>query len=94
MTPTNVLKASIKVCMFDQYGTIVDMQTGLTEIAGPYLESKGWKGNPNYRIPRLDRPPRRRERKRIRGNSLVDVVTEKFHQDLRQLRPCTTVACR
>jgi hypothetical protein len=23
------------------------MQTGLTEIAGPYLESKGWKGNPN-----------------------------------------------
>jgi 2-haloacid dehalogenase len=47
MTPTNVLKASIKVCMFDQYGTIVDMQTGLTEIAGPYLESKGWKGNPN-----------------------------------------------
>jgi 2-haloacid dehalogenase len=28
MTPTNVLKASIKVCMFDQYGTIVDMQTG------------------------------------------------------------------
>jgi hypothetical protein len=47
MTPTKVLKASIKVCMFDQYGTIVDMQTGLTEIAGPYLESKGWKGNPN-----------------------------------------------
>jgi 2-haloacid dehalogenase len=47
MTPTNVLKASIKFCMFDQYGTIVDMQTGLTEIAGPYLESKGWKGNPN-----------------------------------------------
>lgn len=47
MMPINILKASIKVCMFDQYGTIVDMQTGLTEIAGPYLESKGWKGNPN-----------------------------------------------
>jgi hypothetical protein len=32
MTPTNVFKASIKVCMFDQYGTIVDMQAGLTEL--------------------------------------------------------------
>ena len=47
MTPTNVLKTSIKVCMFDQYGTIVDMQAGLTELARPYLELKGWKGNPN-----------------------------------------------
>jgi hypothetical protein len=47
MEVADVLKASIKVCMFDQYGTIVDMQTGLTEIARPYLESKGWKGNPN-----------------------------------------------
>jgi 2-haloacid dehalogenase len=43
MEVADVLKASIKVCMFDQYGTIVDMQTGLTEIAKPYLESKGWK---------------------------------------------------
>jgi hypothetical protein len=24
------LKAKIKVCMFDQYGTVVDMQKGLT----------------------------------------------------------------
>ena len=43
MEVADVLKASVKVCMFDQYGTIVDMQTGLTEIAKPYLESKGWK---------------------------------------------------
>src|SRR5258707_3160116 len=47
MEVVDVLKNSIKVCMFDQYGTIVDMQTGLTEIAKPFLESKGWKGNPN-----------------------------------------------
>jgi hypothetical protein len=25
------LRARIQVCMFDQYGTVVDMQTGLTE---------------------------------------------------------------
>ena len=27
----DALKATIKVCMFDQYGTVVDMQKGLTE---------------------------------------------------------------
>jgi 2-haloacid dehalogenase len=47
MEIADVLKNSIKVCIFDQYGTIVDMQTGFTEIAKPFLESKGWKGSPN-----------------------------------------------
>ena len=41
------LKASIKVCMFDQYGTVVDMQAGLVEAATPFLRAKGWQGNPN-----------------------------------------------
>jgi 2-haloacid dehalogenase len=30
----DALKATIKVCMFDQYGTVVDMQKGLTEAVG------------------------------------------------------------
>ena len=33
--------------MFDQYGTVVDMQKGLTEAAAPYLRAKGWKGRPD-----------------------------------------------
>jgi 2-haloacid dehalogenase len=44
---TDDLKSTIKVCMFDQYGTVVDMQTGLTEVARPYLAAKEWKGDPN-----------------------------------------------
>ena len=28
------IKNNVKVCMFDQYGTVVDMQGGLTEVAG------------------------------------------------------------
>ena len=40
------LKRSVKVCVFDQYGTIVDMQTGLWEVAVDFLKAKGWKGNP------------------------------------------------
>ena len=47
MNEADGLKRSIKVCMFDQYGTIVDMQTGLWEIAVDFLKAKGWKGNPN-----------------------------------------------
>jgi 2-haloacid dehalogenase len=39
------LKRTIKVCMFDQYGTVVDMQTGLWEVAVDFLKAKGWKGN-------------------------------------------------
>ena len=41
------IRDNVKVCMFDQYGTVVDMQGGLTAIAAPFLQKKGWKGNPN-----------------------------------------------
>ena len=30
------IKETVKVCMFDQYGTVVDMQKGLTEAVTPY----------------------------------------------------------
>jgi 2-haloacid dehalogenase len=47
MSDVEHLKRSIEICMFDQYGTVVDMQTGLTEMATPFLASKGWSGDPN-----------------------------------------------
>jgi 2-haloacid dehalogenase len=47
MTDPNALKSTIKVCMFDQYGTVVDMQSGLVDVATPFLKSKNWPGNPN-----------------------------------------------
>jgi 2-haloacid dehalogenase len=47
MSGAEELKKTIKVCMFDQYGTVVDMQSGLTAIATPFLERKGWTGDPN-----------------------------------------------
>jgi len=47
MAQADDVRASIKVCMFDQYGTVVDMQTGLTEAAAPFLAAKGWQGDPN-----------------------------------------------
>ncbi len=41
------LKHQIKALAFDQYGTVVDMQKGLTEAVAPLLEQKGWGGEPN-----------------------------------------------
>ncbi len=47
MTTAAELKPAIKICMFDQYGTVVDMQGGLLEVATPFLRTKGWTGDPN-----------------------------------------------
>ena len=33
------LKRTIKICMFDQYGTVVDIQGGLVKIATPFLQA-------------------------------------------------------
>jgi 2-haloacid dehalogenase len=41
-----VLRREIRLA-FDQYGTIVDMQKGLTEAVTPFLGMKGWDGKPN-----------------------------------------------
>jgi hypothetical protein len=32
MAQVNDVRASIKVCMFDQYGTVVDMQTRVVKL--------------------------------------------------------------
>lgn len=36
----------VSTLMFDFYGTVVDMQRGLTEAVAPYLRAKGWEGDP------------------------------------------------
>jgi 2-haloacid dehalogenase len=77
MTPAGDLKASIKVCMFDQYGTIVDMQSGLTEAARPYLEAKGWKGNPNSFVTWW--------RRTHFENSMIDALLGREHTPYREI---------
>lgn len=77
MTPAGDLKASIKVCMFDQYGTIVDMQSGLTEAARPYLQAKGWKGNPNSFVTWW--------RRTHFENSMIDALLGREHTPYREI---------
>jgi 2-haloacid dehalogenase len=47
MTDIDLLRSSISLCMFDQYGTVVDMQGGLCAHVTPFLRAKGWQGDPN-----------------------------------------------
>ena len=71
------LRAKIKVCMFDQYGTVVDMQTGLTEVAAPFLKSKGWAGNPSRFVTWW--------RRTHFENSLIDALLHQEHTPYREI---------
>jgi 2-haloacid dehalogenase len=63
--------------MFDQYGTVVDMQGGLTKIATPYLEAKGWKGEPNSFVTWW--------RRTHFENSMIDALLHKKHTPYREI---------
>ncbi len=47
MEHPEMLRREIKALVFDQYGTIVDMQGGLVEAVTPFLRTKGWDGAPH-----------------------------------------------
>ncbi len=77
MIETEELKRVIKVCMFDQYGTVVDMQTGLTEAAMPYLKTKGWTGSPNSFVTWW--------RRTHFENSMIDALLHREHTPYREI---------
>src|SRR5262249_61992240 len=77
MAQRDDLKASIKVCMFDQYGTVVDMQTGLTEAVTPFLTAKGWRGAPNSFVTWW--------RRTHFENSMIDALLQKDHTPYREI---------
>jgi 2-haloacid dehalogenase len=71
------LKRKIKVVMFDQYGTVVDMQKGLTEIAAPFLKAKGWTGNPGSFVTWW--------RRTHFENSMIDALLHREHTSYREI---------
>ena len=46
MATREILRRETKALVFDQYGTIVDMQGGLAEAVTPFLKQKRWDGDP------------------------------------------------
>jgi 2-haloacid dehalogenase len=63
--------------MFDQYGTVVDMQTGLVEAATPFLRAKGWQGNPNSFVTWW--------RRTHFENSMIDALLHRDHTPYREI---------
>jgi 2-haloacid dehalogenase len=76
-TMTDEAIKGVKVCMFDQYGTVVDMQGGLVAIATPFLRKKGWKGNPNSFVTWW--------RRTHFENSMIDALLHKEHTSYREI---------
>src|ERR1700710_860368 len=77
MSSNEMLKSTIKYCMFDQYGTVVDMQGGLVKIATPFLEKKGWEGNPNSFVTWW--------RRTHFENSMIDALLHREHTSYREI---------
>jgi 2-haloacid dehalogenase len=71
------IKNSVKVCMFDQYGTVVDMQSGLTAVATPFLKDKGWTGDPNAFVTWW--------RRTHFENSMIDALLHREHTSYREI---------
>jgi 2-haloacid dehalogenase len=77
LTDAAHLKATVKVCMFDQHGTVVDMQSGLVEAATPFLRGKGWQGNPNSFVTWW--------RRTHFENSMIDALLHREHTPYREI---------
>jgi 2-haloacid dehalogenase len=77
MERPEILKRAIKVLLFDQYGTIVDMQTGLREAVAPFLNGKGWRGNANSFVTWW--------RRTHFENSMIDALLDRGHTPYREI---------
>jgi 2-haloacid dehalogenase len=71
------IKHHVKVCMFDQYGTVVDIQAGLVAIATPFLTAKGWPGDPHAFVTWW--------RRTHFENSMIDALLHRAHTPYREI---------
>ena len=71
------LKGKTKVIMFDQYGTVVDMQGGLTDFVTPFLKEKGWNGKPGSFVTWW--------RRTHFENSMIDALLHREHTPYREI---------
>jgi 2-haloacid dehalogenase len=77
MERPEVLHREIRCLVFDQYGTIVDMQKGLVEAVTPFLAKKGWTGKPNSFVTWW--------RRTHYENSMIDALCDRGHTPYRQI---------
>jgi 2-haloacid dehalogenase len=71
------LTREIRVLVFDQYGTVVDMQQGLTEAVSEFLRRKGWTGEPHRFVTWW--------RRTHFENSMIDALCDRGHTPYREI---------
>ncbi len=76
-TTTDIIRRETRALVFDQYGTIVDMQGGLIEAAKPFLVKKGWTGDPSQFVTWW--------RRTHYEDSMIDALLDRGHTPYRQI---------
>ena len=77
MTDRDTLVRETRALVFDQYGTLVDMQGGLTAAVTPFLERKGWEGRPHRFVTWW--------RRTHFENSMIDSLCDRGHTSYREI---------
>lgn len=77
MERAEILARETKALVFDQYGTIVDMQGDLTAAAAPFLKAKGWDGEAHRFVTWW--------RRTHYENSMIDALGDRGHTPYRQI---------
>jgi 2-haloacid dehalogenase len=77
MTAIETIGSGARICMFDLYGTVVDMQAGLIRAVAPYLKAKGWQGEPSRLVTWW--------RRTHFENSMIDALLERDHIPYREI---------
>ena len=73
----NQFEGEVHTLMFDLYGTVVDMQRGLTEAVTPYLKGKGWSGRADALVTWW--------RRTHFENSMIDALLHREHTPYREI---------
>jgi 2-haloacid dehalogenase len=76
-TVNDILRRETKALVFDLYGTVVDMQSGLTEVATQFLDRKGWRGDPSSFVTWW--------RRTHFEDSMIDALLDRGHTPYRQI---------
>jgi 2-haloacid dehalogenase len=77
MSVSDPIQSEVHTLMFDLYGTVVDMQGGLTAAVTPYLKRKGWKGRPDALVTWW--------RRTHFENSMIDALLHRDHTPYREI---------
>jgi 2-haloacid dehalogenase len=77
MDTSDPFQGEVHTVMFDLYGTVVDMQSGLTNAVTPFLRRKGWQGRPGALVTWW--------RRTHFENSMIDALLHREHTPYREI---------